>query len=399
MNIPISRPSKVNTRDLHPIDIKFTTAQQQRLSQKTEFFGKTPNIFVGRYGYPSINVGLLGVEEYYHHDEPVHWKAQGYGIQNILDLRTTLINSGFRAPVSSASSAASTSLLDLCQEVAMASKPVDVEVRLQKAPVFRATLSSHHLPHGPRVELKKAVLAENPSIPTKVDKLVSDTDAKAGDAMLELVQHGIDTHYLVRLLSAGTLGVKPERKLVPTRWSITAVDDTLGKSAIEDIKDYQQLGPTAYFGGYQGNYYLVLFFPGVWGYELFETLASAQGNYSTDHEGYDGRKNYASSTVGGYYAARLAILEKLQALHRQASCLCLRFITKEYWAPLGVWVVREAVRNAMQATPIEFSDKELMLTYVRHLVQKKFGYDVDILLKESKLLKAMAVQRKLDGYW
>ncbi|MBI2147555.1 hypothetical protein HYU19_03690 [Candidatus Woesearchaeota archaeon] len=399
--IPSSRPpQKVHTSELHPIDQKFTLGQKVILSQKKEFFGKSPTIFVGRYGYPSVNVGLLGVEEYYHHDDPLHWSREKYGIQPILDLRSTLVNSSFQASVKDFKN----KFLELSQEIAMASRPADVEISLQKEPSFSlpdsVTTSAFHLPHGPRVGLKKARITENPHIPTKVDKVVSDIDLKAGSA-LQLLSSQFDEHYLTKLLSVGNLGVKTERKLVPTRWAITAVDDTLGKQLISKVKQRPEMPFTAFFGSHLGNYYLILFFPGVWSYELFETSIdpSKFGMYSTDHEEYGGRTSYAENTVGGYYAARLSVLEGLTSMKRQGTCLCLRFITSDYWAPLGVWVVREAARNAMQSAPIEFADKDLMLTYARHLVRRKFGYDLDVLLRESKLLTAMRVQKRLGSFF
>ena len=67
---------------------------------------------------------------------------------------------------------------------------------------------------------------------------------------------GFDENYLSRILSAGTLGVKTQRKLVPTRWSITATDDTIGKELISQVKDCAQGEYWAWFGGYLGNYFL-----------------------------------------------------------------------------------------------------------------------------------------------
>ena len=68
-----------------------------------------------------------------------------------------------------------------------------------------------------------------------------------------------------------------------------------------------------------------------------------------------GRKKYAENTVGGYYAARIAVLEQLRIIKKQSSVLALRFVDpNEYIAPLGVWVVREAVRRALKSKPIIF---------------------------------------------
>jgi len=138
---------------------------------------------------------------------------------------------------------------------------------------------------------------------------------------------------------------------------------------------------------------------------LFETyMPGAEFNvsdkvqYSTDHEFYAGRKQYAFETAGGYYASRLPVLEKLKQIKRQSSVLVLRFITGEYGIPLGVWVVREAMRKAMKSIPVEFASRELMLKYAKNVISKKFGFNLDILVKESKVLKQVKQQKKLFEY-
>jgi len=110
-------------------------------------------------------------------------------------------------------------------------------------------------------------------------------------------------------------------------------------------------------------------------------------------------KNYAENCAGGYYTVRLAISEKLMELRRQASVLALRFITDEYTLPLGVWVTREATRKAFQKRPTTFSSKELMMTYAKHLVKYKFGFDLELLLKRSWLLKETGKQQRLDKFF
>jgi len=175
---------------------------------------------------------------------------------------------------------------------------------------------------------------------------------------------------------------------------------------IKEIKDYPLGDYQAYFGGSWGNYYLILCFPQVWEYELFESYVNYQINpwskkgyfYSTDYESYEGRKTYAEETAGGYYANRLAVVEKLKEIKRQSSVLTLRFITSEYNIPLGVWVCREASRKSLAEKPLTFSSQELMLSYAQALIQKKFGFDLTILLKESKLLREKKEQKRLGEY-
>jgi hypothetical protein len=137
---------------------------------------------------------------------------------------------------------------------------------------------------------------------------------------------------------------------------------------------------------------------------LFETYVPKEWNfskelkYSTDYENYNGRKDYAETTAGGYYTVRLAILEKLKEMKKQSGVIVLRFITDEYSMPLGVWVTRQAARKAMSNKPIEFSSKELMLEYARKLIKRKFSYNADFILSKSLLLKSIKQQSKLAKF-
>ncbi|MBU1198953.1 MAG: Nre family DNA repair protein [Nanoarchaeota archaeon] len=395
------RDPSICGRTFCPIVAKISAQKKVNIEAKEEYFGESPNVFVGRFGYPDVNVGVLSTEHYEEHDNPLLWSKENYDIAKIINLRSSLINSNFKAQITGFKER----YLAMSQEIGMAKNPVDVEIGLSKKPSFSLSFGQDTMPHGPSVKLKKARITENPKIPKKVDKVVSDIDLKATKALSYLYKHEVDEHYLTRLLSIGTLGVKKQRKLVPTRWSITAVDDTLAKEMIKQVKDYQVTDYTAFFGGHLGNYYVALFFPEVWSYELFETYAGkstwhdSEGiTTTTDYEGYNGRKDYASNTVGGYYAARLPVLEHLKKIKRQASVLLLRFITGEYYAPLGVWVVREAVRKTLASKPLNFGSKELMLNYTKVIVKKKFGINADLLLNKSILLNTIKTQKKLNEF-
>ena len=89
----------------------------------------------------------------------------------------------------------------------------------------------------------------------------------------------------------------------------------------------------------------------------------------------------------------------MKQLKRQASALVLRFITGEYAVPLGVWVTREAARKTLSNRPIKFSDKKLMITYAKNLIQKKFGVDIDFILKDSMLLNELGKQKRISAYF
>lgn len=76
-----------------------------------------------------------------------------------------------------------------------------------------------------------------------------------------------------------------------------------------------------------------------------------------DHEKGMTKREY--SPIGGaYYAARLAVLEYLKKIGRCARVICLRDISGDYWAPLGVWVIREAAHKALDAKPFKGASLE-----------------------------------------
>ncbi|MGV8151101.1 MAG: hypothetical protein ACP5NV_05215 [Candidatus Woesearchaeota archaeon] len=370
---------------------------EKNISQnfKKEFFGENYNIFVGRFGYPNINVGLVSLPETKkdeQYDNPHIWAQEKYDINKIINLRTQMINANFKTDIKG------TKLKELYKELSLSSKPVDTEIVLEKPPVVKINFNAQATPFGPTIKLERARITENTKIPEKVEKIVND-ELTATESLHILYDKGFDEHYLTKVFSVGNLGRNTTKKLVPTRWSITAVDDTLGKDIIKEIKDYKQTDYKIYFGGYLGNYYIILVFPQVWSYELFETALKYGGEFMTDHEGYYGRKNYAINTAGGYYAARFAILQKLKELKRQGTVLALRFITDEYWAPLGVWVVREATKKSMNSEPITFSDKESMIKYATEFVKETFEYDLNKILKESVIIKNLKVQRSLEYFF
>lgn len=361
---------------------------------KEEFTSDGVAPFVGKFGYPYVNVGILAppqqTDDAWLFDAPKYWAAENFEIPRIVDFRSSLLNSRRNVNIKK-----KIKLVELSQDIAMSSKPVDVEIHLQEKPKFRLNIDSHIAPTGPNAKLKNAKITENPKIHTKVYKVFDDIDLKAQSAVNYLYENNFDENFLSKLLSVGTLGLKKDRKLVPTRWSLTATHDIIGKNLINQIKDYNIIDFIAFFGGYIGNYYLILCFPEVWSYELFEMYVKNQDNYTTDYESNYGRKNYASNTVGGYYTVKMGILEKLRELKKQGSILVLRFITDEYTMPLGVWVTLEATRKAVSSKPITFSSADLMIEYAKKLAFKKFNFNIDKILEKSILLKSIKQQSKL----
>lgn len=377
---------KVQYEDIESLE-GFARLKSRNFSES--FTASTPAPFIGRFGYPFVNIGLLSPAEIrddaWVFDAPKFWADNQYNIQSIVNLRSNLVNSRAKAHVKQTDK-----LVEIAKEVAMASKPVDVEYNLKQKPMFNLDFNDFVAPMGPSAELKTVEITSNPKINAKVEKVVEDSGFKAGDAILYLSRHEFDEHFLSKLLSVGSIGLKENRKFVPTRWSITAIDDMLSKNMISNLKETSPVSDFLFFkGDYLGNYYFVFCFPGEWSYELFEIYLPSPNSpvkYSTDHEFFEGRKSYAENCAGGYYSVRLAIAEELNNIKRQGRVLVLRIITNEYKVPLGVWVTREASRNAMKDKPLAFASKDLLISYAKQFIKNKFGLDIGQFFNQSQIL-------------
>lgn len=374
---------KISYKDKEAILRSAITRVKPKLP-KENFCSSSPSPFVGRFGYPDVNLGILTTPEIsenaWEYDAPKFWSKNNFEISRLVNLRTELINSNFNMNVNKLNKH-----LPQIQEIALSSKPIDVEINAKKPPKIFFRNDSIMAPTGSTASLEKFSLTSNPQIHSSVQKFYYDTDCRSVEALTSLFKKGIDESALTRMLSVGSFGVGKNRKLVPTRWSITATDDTLGKFLHKEIIDFPESDPLVFSGDYLGNYYVIAFLPGRWQFELFESYVSSD-EFSTDYESFAGRKDYASSCTGGYYTVKLAVLEKLKNIKRQASVLALRFISDEYLVPLGVWVTREASRITLNSSPLKFSDKDLLLKYLKVFCSRKFNSDVKNFFSISKLL-------------
>jgi hypothetical protein len=309
-----------------------------------------PEVFVGRHGYPSVRAGPMvpALDAY-------RGQSLGMEIAEIIASRSIMVRSEIRIGVKEA--LAPGRLLEACQQLALSSAPVGTEVTFHKPPQARMHFDGVLSPSGPQGQLKEMEITTNPLVPRKVDEVVTDRTTVAAESAGELYSSGIDLGHISRLLSFGLLGKK--RKLVPTRWSITASDDMVGKMLAERIADDPTLNDFYLYSAKDlGNHFEILLLPRVYGFELIEiwmpgSAWAPQGWMGSDREEMRGKRDY-SPLAGGYYAARLAALEHLSRIGRQAAVLAVREISEAYWAPLGVWVVREVARKAMAASPRRF---------------------------------------------
>ncbi|MEF8858447.1 MAG: DNA repair protein NreA [Halolamina sp.] len=323
----------------------------------------SPSIFVGRSSYPNVSTGILSPvgheEEAGRFETSGEWYDEGVGIADVFERRTSLLNSS-RTGVNVDVHDAWDGFTGVQREIAIADRPVSVEVGLNGRPDIDYDVSRDDVatPVGPRATAESADLTENPHVPRPVEKTLEDDDWQAQGAINYLYRRGFDVYEINTILSAGALGQAANRKLVPTRWSITAVDDTVGQYLRGTLRGNRSIDAVqVWHNEYLGNGFWVILAPGDWEYELVEMKAPGSiwnpdptaGTYlASAHEGFEGRTSYVDETAGAYYAARLGVLEHLSDIGRQAKVLVLRHVSDDYWGPVGVWQVREAVRHAFE---------------------------------------------------
>ncbi|VVB79653.1 Uncharacterised protein [uncultured archaeon] len=360
---------------------------------KLHFSGSTPpELFVGRVNYPNVFSGILSPT--YKGDtsimsSPDEWVEKNMPIDEVLTYRGQMIYgrklTNIKLPKS---------FHNITQELALSSKPVSMEFFLKKAPVPDFTESKMLSIMAKPAPIEKVILEENPRVDKKVDYIVGDYDVRATDALQELYNSNIKTSHLQKLFSVGMLGVKTDRKLVPTRWSITAVDDILSKELLKKIKTYSEINEISVFHDeYNGNHYEIILLPGEFKFEVIEIETTEEGRWQ-DYEDFFGRKKYADSVTGAYYANRLAVCEYLEKIKKQANVVIFRQISEDYYAPLGVGILRELMRRAVKNGPIKFSSIGETLGDIK----SRLIIPVEKYSESSWILKNYGKQKKLFDF-
>ena len=372
---------------MRAIDLPIELRRKMAPRLGENFFGPSPSVFVGHFGYPNVNVGPMGaLEERQEIDDPSTWIKKDYA--DIIELRSLLVRSKQQQSIFSKGR-----FVGDVQDISLAVNNPDIELGFKKKPLMKISFSQYTQPMGPTGTIDKFRLAENPKIP-KYMEAATASDVRAKESAWMLYKKDVDVYKITTVLSAGTLGI--DKKLVPTRWSITATDDIIGKQLISGIRDFKQIEEARVFESQNlDNHFLIFLIPGSWEFENFE--AWSKGSYwmfsegavaiEEEYEPFQGRKSYAEKQAGGYYASRLGIVEYLHKIKRQARVLAIREIYEGYSVPLGVWQVRQGVREAFSQQPEKFSSLKEAFDYGK----ARLKWPLDLYLKKSRMLQ----QRKL----
>lgn len=345
--------------------IQFLSTNSAKLASETLSGATPPSVFIGRYGYPKVKVGPMVPP--FHGDTTILDKPEmwlGKSLEDIVQYRLSLVRGVSDINVH----ATSGRYIETLQELAMASKSAESEALFEKKPVADIEQEKdlgESAPFGPVAPLKSFKTASL-SIDKRLENVYYDKDLRAAEAIVDLFQQEVEVSRIHRVLSVGMLGLQKNRRLVPTRWSISATDNIISVSLIKSIVSYAQIDLfEVYKHSHLGNYYSVILIPDdVWSFEMKEVWFDKNGNLGmgVDFEDARGLDHYPS-IAGAYFAARLGVAEHLVQRRRKAAALVLREIHSDYVMPVGVWQIREGIRVALKNKKRQFESFENALSF------------------------------------
>ena len=359
-----------------------------------------PSVFIGRIGYPKVSIGPMippRMGDTSEIDTPERWLHKT--LDDIVDFRSQLVRGKFTVNVTDVES--SHRIVESTRELALSKNAVFAEAMFSKKPYGKIAFYDEVQPHGPSAPLKTLDIS-NPKYEQRIEKAYYDTDLKARDAILDIYKNGVLISKIQKAFSVGAFGVKKNRRFVPTRWSITAVDSTLGAELMKKTKEYPFINEVrAYYLNQFDNRWIILMTPSEWQYELIEAWYpnTTWNQFGTgisifnSYEFYEGRTTYAE--IGGcYYAARLAVNELLNKERRQAGVVILREAHPGYIMPIGVWNVRESVRSALTQPYQSFQRVQESLVYISEIMD----IPIQRWIRNSAVLKNQLYQRRLEDF-
>ncbi len=372
------------------------------LLDKCDLSGSSPpGVFVGRFGYPKVYAGplippVIGDTSIY--DSPEDWMY--LDLEQILEYRYSLVRGMHRVRVTDPEQAGR--IIDDTRDMTLSSGPVETEVVFRKRPCRPLRVDSEVQPMGPSAMLERFMLGTMKGH-RRLERAYEDRDLKAAPAVVNLYHNDVNLTKITRAFSMGCFGIGNNRRMVPTRWSITAVDSTVGRHYRTQIKEQPFINEFRVFeANFLGDYVKILMGPEAWSYELVEawypgTIWNPSGNHvgiCSDWEPYKGRTTYAS--IGGcYYAVRVVTTEYLAKENRQASVIVLRESRPSHLMPLGVWKIREIAREALQQPFLSFDTREEAIQYI----MSGLNIDLKSWIEGGSLLARQLYQRRLTEYF
>jgi len=345
-----------------------------------------PSVFVGSWNYPQVFAGPMIAPlhgDTMIMDQPESWLPEKKTQEEIIRYRLNLVRGKQKVKVTNLNDR----FIGKLRDIALSSRSLESQAEFQQAP-RGVTFSPDHAPFGPSASLQRLDI-EDSRWEQHLEKAYYDDDLRAAEAVARLHERGLPFSSIEKAFSLGCFGTGKRRRLVPTRWAITACDSALARRLLQNVRAYEPIDccQVREFSSLN-NYYAVLLLPTAWQYEWMEAFLHILGREElifSDYENNGGKKGY--SRVGGcYYSCKMAVLDALAREKKQAGAIVLREAYPGY-VPLGVFNVRENVRNAMRQPGQEFESMKTALQYISARLElpiKRFIEQSDLLQEQMR---------------
>jgi len=270
-----------------------------------------PSVFIGSWNYPDIYAGPMIAPIHGDTsimDMPESWISGHKTQEEIIGYRLNLVRGKHRTNATDLDN----SFVEKLQDISLSDTSVESEVSFLSKPEGMS-FSEEHTPFGPSATLDRFEI-DSGRWDRSLEKVYYDTDLKSADAIVNLHKQGVAFSSIQKAFSVGIIGRERGRRLVPTRWSITACDTMIGDHLLKEVKKCPAIDTWRVheFSSLHNNYAVILM-PTVWQYEWSEAFLHVLGNEElvfSDHEGNKKKAGY--SPLGGcYYSCKMAVLEAL----------------------------------------------------------------------------------------
>lgn len=373
------------------------TTHMRSVPVGTDLSGSSPpSVFIGSSQYPKVYAGPMIAPVHGDTsvmDKPEEWIPGRIPQEEIIRYRLSLVRGMHQVNVADMDDRFTLKL----QEIALSDRSIESEARFSTAPAGYS-FSEEHTPYGPSAPLLNLEIEEQ-RWNRDLEKVYYDTDLRAADAVMNLHQRKVSFSNIQKAFSVGVMGAKRGRHLVPTRWSITACDTIIGNHLLTQVKKCSPIDTwRVHEFSSLNNRYAVILMPTAWQYEWTEAFVRVLGNEEvvfSDYELHKPKRTY--SHLGGcFYSCKMAVLEALAEQQKQAGAIILREASSGY-VPLGVFNVRENVRNAMKQPALEFEDHQAMRSYL----SGTFTLPLERFEKAGVILQNIRRKRQatLNEYW
>ncbi|MDD1727776.1 MAG: hypothetical protein LUQ50_01745, partial [Methanospirillum sp.] len=198
------------------------TTHMKSVPVGTDLSGSSPpSVFIGSSYYPKVYAGpmiapLHGDTSVM--DRPEEWIPGNIPQEEIIRYRLSLVRGMHQVQATNTADR----FIGKLQEIALSDRSIESEAQFSTTPAG-FSFSEEHTPYGPSATIERLEIEEQ-RWNRDLEKVYYDTDLKAAEAVTDLHRRRVPFSHIQKAFSVGVMGNERGRRLVPTRWSITACD-------------------------------------------------------------------------------------------------------------------------------------------------------------------------------